>query len=507
MQLDLGRALVAIKGIMEITGTPGVSVGIIHQGQTAGTYHLGYRDVQNKVQANDDTRGNNELGENFSIVDLLSHRTGLSSLDDFWMGVDNVIYLDKSQVLPTFQTLPLSQPFRESLEYNNWGYEIVAQILEKTANRTISDLLHERVFAPLGMSRTSTSWESGDDNEAKCYGILEDLSPVEVARPALGKGTTMEAAGGIKSTLRDMLTFYKTFMHETNFQFSSGSDASNFSPLKNCRMLTTNHARLPEVSWREQGYALGWGRSQLPGKLGRLSGNALFGDCPIVDKGNSSLVLWHHGCMPGSTSVVYLAPEVESGVVVLQNSMPVIDTADLIGQLVLEAVLNVQEPNDYVELSKKFYDKGVNHLRNLQKELDDSRTPGTKPRPLSAYTGTYWNQPETFFITVKERAGSLVMAAQGLLSQEYTLQHYQNDSFTWIMPFNEIIRRARSATYYTSEYYIVNFVDGKGEIDRLAWVMESGLPDNGGRKVFKKGPNPRGSSGAWSLTKQASDLK
>jgi hypothetical protein len=73
--------------------------------------------------------------------------------------------------------------------------------------------------------------------------------------------------------------------------------------------------------------------------------------------------------MPGSTSVVYLAPKVKSGVVVLQNSMPVIDTADFIGQLVLEAVLHVEEPNDYVELSKKLYDKGVNHLENFQKEL------------------------------------------------------------------------------------------------------------------------------------------
>ncbi|KAK3294508.1 beta-lactamase/transpeptidase-like protein [Chaetomium fimeti] len=469
MHPELERALLAIESIMEITGTPGVSIGIIRHGQTAETYHLGYRDVQNKLQADDDTRYNinslskglvsalvgmevhrggldwfkpiktwlpgfssasKELDENCSIVDLLSHRTGLASLDDFWMGAENVIYLNKSQVLPTFQTLPISRPFRESLEYNNWGYDIAAQVLEKIANRTISDLLHGQVFAPLGMSRTSTAWEFGDDNEGKCYGILQDLSPVEVARPALGNGTAMEAAGGIKSTLRDMLTFYKTFMHETNLQFSSGSDASDFSPLKNCRMLTTNHARLPGVSWREQGYGLGWGRSQLPGRLGLLSGNTLFGEGPIVGKGNSSLVLWHHGCMPGSTSVVYLAPEVESGVVVLQNSMPVIDTADIIGQLVLEAILRVEEPNDYVALSKQWHDRGVNHLRNLQKELDDNKTHGTKPRPLSTYTGTYWNEPKTFFITVQEQAGSLVMTTQGLSSQAYTLQHYHHDSFT-----------------------------------------------------------------------------
>ncbi|KAK4201386.1 beta-lactamase/transpeptidase-like protein [Triangularia verruculosa] len=430
--LDLGQALKAVEAIMDITGTPGVGIGNRVAANDDTRYNINslskavfsslvgieaHREALDwfkpiKIRLPDFSSAGKQIEDNCTVVDLLSHRTGLSSLDDFWMGADNVVYLHKSQVLPTFRTLPVSEPFRQSLEYNNWGYEIVAQILERTTNQSVSNLLYDQLFAPLGMSRTSTAWESGDDNEAKSYGILEDLSTEEIARPALGNGTTMEAAGGVKSTLRDMLTFYKSFMQETNFQFSSGSDSSESSPFKNCRMLTTNHARLPGVSWREQGYALGWGRSQLPGRLGLLSGNAMYGGSPIVGKENSSLILWHHGCMPGSTSIVYLAPDIESGVVVLQNSMPMVDTADLIGQLVLETILRVREPNDYVEIARKFYGKGVNHLRHLRRYLDDRRTLGTKARPLSAYTGTYWNQPKTFFITVYEKAGRLFMATQ-----------------------------------------------------------------------------------------------
>jgi len=65
---------------MTITGTPGVSIGIIHHGQTAGTHHFGYRDVQNKVQANDDTRYNiNSLSKSLvsSLVGMEVHRGGL----------------------------------------------------------------------------------------------------------------------------------------------------------------------------------------------------------------------------------------------------------------------------------------------------------------------------------------------------------------------------------------------------------------------------------------------
>ncbi|KAK3995249.1 hypothetical protein QBC44DRAFT_366775 [Cladorrhinum sp. PSN332] len=153
--------------------------------------------------------------------------------------------------------------------------------------------------------------------------------------------------------------------------------------------------------------------------------------------------------------------------------MPVIDTAEFIGQLVLEAPLHANEPNDYVEISQRSYDKGVKHLSEAEAD------------PLNTYTGAYWNQPKTFFITVSEQGGSLAMTMQGLSSQVYTLRHYQNDSFSWIMPFSEIIRRARSTTYYTPEYYTIEFYANEGgDIDRLGWEIESELP--GGKLVFYK---------------------
>ncbi|KAK3995250.1 beta-lactamase/transpeptidase-like protein [Cladorrhinum sp. PSN332] len=272
MQGEIGHVLLAIEQIMAIAGVPGISIGIIHRGETAGTYHLGYRDIERALVADDDTRYNinslakglfsslvgievhrgsgqldrnkpvktwllefwheeNYIGDHCSIVDLLSHRSSISSSDDLWMGSDNVVYMDKSQVLPTFQALPAAaSPFRGSLEYNNWGYEIVSKILERTTDKTISALLRDRLLDPLGMTRTSTAWIEGDDNEAKSYGIRKDLSPIGIARPTLGSGTAMEAAGGVKSSVRDLLVFfYKTFMHETNLQFSSSSDSSNSS--------------------------------------------------------------------------------------------------------------------------------------------------------------------------------------------------------------------------------------------------------------------------------------
>ena len=72
-------------------------------------------------------------------------------------------------------------------------------------------------------------------------------------------------------------------------------------------------------------------------------------DAPLAGKGGLRLVLYHHGLMPRSTSAVLLVPELRSGIVTVQNSMPAMDTAEFILQMLLEALLDVPEPNDYVE--------------------------------------------------------------------------------------------------------------------------------------------------------------
>jgi hypothetical protein len=40
----------------------------------------------------------------------------------------------------------------------------------------------------------------------------------------------------------------------------------------------------------------------------------------------------------------------------LQNSLAPIDTADFVGQMLVEAVLGVLEPNDYIHLAQELTD-------------------------------------------------------------------------------------------------------------------------------------------------------
>lgn len=115
----------------------------------------------------------------------------------------------------------------------------------------------------------------------------------------------------------------ETYLIPLTLPFDSTADSTPMSPLRNLRTISSQHARLPGPSFREQGYGLGWVRAQLPGQLGRISANPLIGNQPTAGKGGPSrLVFYHHGLMPGSTSAVFLVPELQLGVVTCKTPCP-----------------------------------------------------------------------------------------------------------------------------------------------------------------------------------------
>lgn len=53
-----------------------------------------------------------------SLVDLLSHRVGVTGVDDFWMGADNVVFVPRSEAVRAFASLKSAEPLRTSFAYS-----------------------------------------------------------------------------------------------------------------------------------------------------------------------------------------------------------------------------------------------------------------------------------------------------------------------------------------------------------------------------------------------------
>ncbi|KAI0204212.1 beta-lactamase/transpeptidase-like protein [Astrocystis sublimbata] len=518
---DVNDAFTTIAEILRISGTPSLSYAVIHHGQVISTKHIGFRDVEAHIPPDNDTRHNINsltkalvsslvamevasgnltwsskvkdclpgftssdpfLQQECTIQDLVSHRTGLAGYSMGWYGPLNSLLLDRSDVLPTFATLKPAGAFRDSFIYNNWCYELVGQILERITGKPLSQLLHDRIFKVLNMTRTSTEWDNPGGNNAKSYTVLDDLSAFEVPPPTMEKGQIMEAAGGVKSSLSDLICLYQEMLKALSPNPQSHDGQSSNNVFKDCLDTFGACNNLPGWSLREQSYGAGWCRAELPGQLGRISENTSLGLQPVVGRGCPSwLVIYHHGSMCGSQTVVNLLPETQSAVIALQNSLGPVDSADFAAEMLVERLMGVQSPVDYVQLVRNRTPQAFAYMDMLKARLDSDRKLGTMPKPLEAYSGTYWNGIRNWRIDVSRSSDDddhLTVVFQGRRSEPFTLRHYNYDTFSWWMPYNDVMRSGQYATGTPSSYWLMRFeANNFGEMVKVSWAMDADFPE------------------------------
>src|SRR5690606_29312916 len=99
---------------------------------------------------------NDELNNKITILDMISHRTGLPRHDFSWylFPIEN-----KDSLL---SRVKYHEPFtgiREKWHYNNFMYLAQGLITEKLTGKSWEDNIRERFFKPLNMSTSNLSIE------------------------------------------------------------------------------------------------------------------------------------------------------------------------------------------------------------------------------------------------------------------------------------------------------------------------------------------------------------
>lgn len=508
-----------IQKICEESSSSGLSLGVLHQGQVLYRDNFGHRDVESGKPPDSDTLyninsmtkaltaaaigilveegvtqwntpiqeilpafgdGHGEIGRMITITDLLSHRSGIASPDTFFFQDDNELLLEKHDAIRTFNYGKQRGGFRDSYIYNNFGYAVIALLIEKLSGQEFGTFLRHRILDLLHLERTTTDDVSADANAGRCYCVLEDHSLCRVPGPRVGTGSLLEGAAGIKSTVNDLLHLYRAFLEAVRDQTQQGSTSTEGSPFKQCPTLIRGHSFLDGASLRENAYGLGWIRCQLPGVVGKQGINArLQLDLPVIGKGAPSrFCLYHEGLMPGSSSNVYAFPETMTIIVVLQSANSLNDCPDWVAQLLIETVFDFPERNDWLELARASARSALALVPSMRLKLDKGRVPNTRPSfPLDSYCGRYQSPLKNFFLEVSQREDGLLVAFQGLPSQSNRLWHYHFDTFTWLMTHDEAARRARLMVNFPAEFYLLRFgMSIHGNVDRLYWIIENTGP-------------------------------
>ncbi|KAL8852761.1 MAG: hypothetical protein Q9221_002391 [Calogaya cf. arnoldii] len=404
-----------IVDICQISGTPGVSLGVLHKNEVIHLDNFGYRDVEAKLAPNQDTlyflaslsklftaagigilvderkldwdtpvssilpkfdHPDDVIKNKAGMADFLSHRTGLAAMTQIWYLESGRPALSRRETMRFCSYLEVVHAFRQRWLCNNWGYGLADEITEKLSGKSWGTFLQERIFDPLGVKGTTTNVDSDTENVANAYMALSDGTPYRLPRPRQGDGQLACGAAGIQSNVRDLLTFYKNVMQADEEQ-RRGQSTSDI-PLKNIPTITSPHVALdpePHTSL-ERSYALGLIRTTLPSSLGRIGLNPKYvSQMPIVGKGLTTpcLCLYHQGSIVPHLSSAHLLPDTNTAIVVLTDSMANNDAADWIGQLLLETVLDNPDKNDYVAIAKESAAASVAVWQTMAEELEARR--------------------------------------------------------------------------------------------------------------------------------------
>lgn len=496
----------ALEQIRQISGTAGISIGVLHHGQVVYKDNLGYRDIAAGETADSQTLYHlGSLTKSISsfaigslvedgllswetpirdilsefehkdpyitnmttVVDLLTHRTGLDADISIAFQGNGEFLLPKEQLIPTFNDLDQVDPFRGMWGYNNWGYGVVGQIIEQVARTPLNEYLTRAVYSRLGMQNTTTKISSlHSENIAKPYTTDSKGKPVGLRSAMTFEGSLFEAAGAAYSNVDDMLSYASTIL-------SSYQDGGYSNPMLD----TILSGQIPVFgpTFRERSYGMGWIRTQLPGTLGIMGNNLLIQrslqQLPVIGRGSpSKLCIYHQGSTVGYFSNIALFPETESAVVVLSNSIALTDSPDTISQALVQALFDFPKPIDFVGFTERSAQKLIKTYEQLAADMKAMRREGTRRFDPGQYAGRYINDLQNFILEIRLGANddTFEMLFQGKSSQKYELRHLQDDVFEWSLSLDGEAKHGRFHIP-TVFYFLVEFYATQGRVDRLVW--------------------------------------
>ncbi len=142
--------------------------------------------------------------QNITIHHLLTHTSGLSSQlsDQLYRAIETgpsgpVTPADHATCLGLTRGWSLDTRPGERYAYNNFGYILLAYIIEQVSGQSYADFLEQAIFTPLNMR--DTGYQDSSSGVAGIYTDREDTTAVQFGSPPVSEGS-----GHLYSTSEDL---------------------------------------------------------------------------------------------------------------------------------------------------------------------------------------------------------------------------------------------------------------------------------------------------------------
>ena len=336
-QMEASKVDDLIQKTLTTFDVPGISVGILKDGEIVYAKGHGVRSLLNNKSMNEKTMvgvASNSKGftcfalammvdagklnwddkvrkyipefrlydpwvtEEFTVRDLVTHRSGMG------LGAGDLMFFPEgsdftvSDIVNNVKHLEPESSFRSTFSYNNNMFIIAGEVLRRVSGMTWEEFIEEKIMAPVGMGNSKASYNRLKDKsniidahtrtEGKVIQIPHDWSE------------TANAAGGIISNVEDMLTWAKFLMNDA--VTVNGERLLSKERFHELWQLQTPLSVRPG-DWygtNFRGYGLGWFVSDVKGGYKQVH---------------------HTGGLLGTVTQFTMIPDLNLAIVVLTNQM------------------------------------------------------------------------------------------------------------------------------------------------------------------------------------------
>lgn len=242
------------------------------------------------------------ITENFSIIDLLTHRSGLGLGAGDLMFIPDGADFTIEDVVSSFQYQTPVSDFRTKYDYDNLLFVVAGEVIKRVSGKSWEQFVEEEMMADLGMVNSVGNFKNIRNNPNVASPHKTKKGEIE----AIGHYTNdlFGAAAGIYSNVNDLSKWVLMHLNEGVF----GEE------LLDTLISKKNHQELWKIHTNINYHAFGNGMYN-----NHYRGYGL--GFHLRDEMGYTIVQ-HSGGMPGMLSMVTMVPELKAGIIILTNTAP-----------------------------------------------------------------------------------------------------------------------------------------------------------------------------------------
>jgi CubicO group peptidase (beta-lactamase class C family) len=345
---------------------------------------------------------NDELNNNVTLRDMLSHRTGVTRHDLIWFKSP----FTRKELFERLKYLEPQEPMRQTFLYNNLMYAGAGYVIELKSGKRWEDFVRERILTPLEMPTTN-------------YTIADMTSHPDHGVPFREK--------------RDSFELYKIpYYEDTEGVAPAGAVISNIDELSHWLIALMNDGKykgkqvLPSAALKATMQpAIG-----LPNTLGDALGfweilNPDYGMGRQTASYRGHLITYHGGDLPGFHSQIAFLPNEKIGVIVLVISDHSAPLYNIVSYNVFERMSGMDlTPWSERQLKMRLANKKAGTEARAKAGAD--RVPNTKPSHALADYAAEYEDPAYGVVKISQKSDALQFDFHEF---HFPLSHFHYDRF------------------------------------------------------------------------------